>query len=147
MPRHRSLSVAAQRGDKQNLGGRGHSKKRNSKSTSKRAAAQSVAGHSSTSTQCKRGAFVTAHRVSDPTHLFHSMRLNRDVCHLPVPVIKSESGQASCCALCRWVTGKQHRAQVSYCESCSTVLCVWCYKTFHTAENLEAKREDICNKF
>ena len=68
LPRRRGLSVAAQRGDKQSLGDRGHGKKRNSTSTSKRAAAQLVAGHSSTSTQCKHGAFVTAARVGDPTH-------------------------------------------------------------------------------
>ena len=141
-PRRRGLSVAAQRGDKQSLGGRGHSKKRNSTSSSKRTAADSV------STASKRkppATYVTSARVSNPSHLFHSMRLNRDVCHMPGPVVKSASGLAPSCALCRWATGKQFREQVSYCESCSTVLCVWCYKRFHTVEDLEGKREDICN--
>ena len=32
------------------------------------------------------------------------------------------------------------------CPECSTVLSVWCYKSFHTVEDLEGKKEDICNK-
>ena len=42
LPSHRGLSVAAQRGDEQSLGGCGHSKKRNSWSTGKRTAVDLV---------------------------------------------------------------------------------------------------------
>ena len=143
-PRRRGLSVAAARGDSQSLAGRG--KKRNSKSTSKRAAAESVAGSSSTAPKRKSATFVTAAQIGDPTHLFHGMRLDPDVCHLPRPVQKAETGNAPPCALCRWANGKQYKAQVSYCESCEAFLCVWCYKTFHSGTDLEIKKEDICNE-
>ena len=72
----------------------------------------------------------------------HDLRLDQSLCHLPVPT-EAKSGQRPACAMCRWATGNQFRAQVSYCVSCNTVLCVWCYKTFHTVENLEEKKDAI----
>ena len=32
------------------------------------------------------------------------------------------------------------------CPEWRTALCVWCYKSFHTVDDLEGKKEDICNK-
>ena len=112
------------------------------KLTSKRAAAELV------STASKRrppATYVTAAQVGDPSHLFHSMRLNRSVCHPRGPVVKSESGLAPCCALCRSATRK-HFTQVSYCKSPATLLSV-CGATrlFHTVDDLEGKKADICD--
>ena len=39
---------------------------------------------------------------------------------------------------CRW----RRKGRIG----CNTVLCVWRYKTFHTAENLEEKKEEICEE-
>ena len=86
--------------------------------------------------------FVTASRVQDESSIVHQMQFNPRVCHLPVPVVQVKSGN-KCCALCRWATGKKYCGQVSFCEGCKVVLCVWCFKSFHTVPDLAEKRDMI----
>ena len=87
----------------------------------------------------KGSTYVTATQVANPSSLFHAMRTNPNVCHLPVPV----KGVGKCCVLCRWATGNKYTAQLSHCEACATSLCVWCYKIFHTIGDLESQKNKI----
>ena len=81
--------------------------------------------------------------MADSCSIFHTMQLNPHVCYLPVPVTQEKRGN-KCCAMCRWATGKNYTAHVSSCEGCNVVLCVWCFKSFHTVKDLEARRDMIC---
>ena len=93
----------------------------------------------SVATSTKRGACATGKRMEDSGKVFQGTRFDRDLCHLAVPAIKNVN-----CAVCRWATGNQYRAQVAHCEACDVNLCVWCNKTFHTEQDLGAKKDEIC---
>ena len=125
-------SVPFQRGDHRGKP-RIYSSKRSISSVATTESTESVANSKT------RGAFATVKRLEDPGTSFQAMRLDRDLCHLPVPASKKSN-----CTLCRWATGNQYRAQIGYCEACKVNLCVWCFKTFHTEEKLGAKKEEIC---
>jgi len=97
-----------------------------------------------TATRAKKAktasAYVTAVQVKDRSSVLHGKRLNPVLSHLPSPVVRA--GDA--CTLCRWATGNKYRAQISHCDDCNVTLCVWCYKTFHTVEDLEAQKGAMC---
>ena len=123
-------SIAFQRGDH-----RGKPRKYSSKRS-----APSVASTASVSFKRQKAASVTCKRLEDLSHGFQATRLDHGLCHLSVPAV----GKKPNCAMCRWATGNQYRAQVSYCEACEVNLCVWCYKNFHTVERLGEEKEEIC---
>ena len=93
----------------------------------------------SVATSTKRGAYATGKHLGNSSTVFQGTRLDRNVCHLAVPVTKNVN-----CAVCQWATGNQYRAQVAHCEACDVNLCVWCNKTFHTEQDLGAKKDEIC---
>ena len=68
--------------------------------------------------------------------------------HLPEPV-KSKSSE---CQLHKWVLGGKNAAcrrhtrvksQLSYCPTCNVVLCIKCYKLFHTIYDLNTIKGNI----
>ena len=52
---------------------------------------------------------------------------------------RSDKKEASC-QLCHFIKNKRVRAQLLKCEDCNVILCVDCYKTFHTVDDLVAMR-------
>ena len=125
-------SVPYQRGDHR-AQPRSYSSKRSSRSEASVATTESVAPSRPNTMH------ATVKRMEDLGPAYRRLRLNRDLCRLPVPVIKKVN-----CAMCRWATGNQYRAQIAHCEACCVNLCIWCNKRFHTEPDLGAKKEEIC---
>ena len=87
----------------------------------------------------KMGTYVTANRVGIESIVISATRLNPKLPHhlKPLPHLKGkEYGYNKLCSLCRWATGNKYMVQLSYCEYFSTVLCVWCNKSWHIFQNL-----------
>ena len=91
----------------------------------------------------KAAVYVTVGQVAKGLSVFSGMRLDQTVCYFPVLAteLKTKYDQKPACPMCRWAIGKQYRAQASYCKPFSPILCVWRYKSFHTMEDLEEKKE------
>ena len=107
--------------------------------SSKRSSKTSAPSVESVANSSQKSMHATVKRLEDPGSIFQGLRLNRGLCHLPVP-----PGKNANCALCRWATGIQYRAQIAHCETCGVNLCIWCNKRFHTEPDLGAKKEEIC---
>jgi len=127
-------SVASQRGDHRGGPREGGSKRSAAASTD----ASSIASKKSKTER------MTSSRVSSTGSLFNTMRMNPNVCHLPVPLEDATLWQSKCCSMCCWATGRKYKAQLSYCEGCGVALCVWCFKSFHTVEDLHLKKDMFC---
>ena len=127
-------SVPFQRGDH-----RGQPRAFSSVRYSSKRSVASTATTESVADSTQKSMHATAKRLEDPGSIYRALRLNRDLCHLPVP-----AGKNANCALCRWATGNQYRAQIAHCEACGFSLCIWCNKCYHTEPDLGAKKEEIC---
>ena len=80
----------------------------------------------------------------------HPIRLliNAEFNHLPEP-IPTKEGE---CQLHKWVlhdvpnAARSHsrvKGQLSYCRTCNRILCVRCYKLFHTVYDLNTIKNNI----
>jgi len=69
--------------------------------------------------------------------------------HCPQPIMNTET----CCQLHRWALGRkngchgQMREKLLNCSICGVNLCIDCFKTFHTVEDLVAVKEDMKKQF
>jgi hypothetical protein len=133
-------SVAFQRGDH-----RATARKLSSKRSVSSVASDDVTTRSAKQakhTQPKKSEYVTVGRLDTATSAFNDKRLDCSVRHLPLPCIRT-GNKGHCCSLCRWATGKKLSSQLLKCSDCKSVLCAWCYQTFHTVaffdESMKAK--------
>jgi hypothetical protein len=88
--------------------------------------------------------FTTHGRVENDTSEFNMNRLDRSLPHFPEPVDNENRGK--CCALCRYTTGKKLRKNIMRCGDCKTILCVFCYKPFHTIPSIWAAKDKLCTE-
>jgi hypothetical protein len=68
-------------------------------------------------------------------------RLNRAFCHFLISV----KGRV-CCAIHRWCNFEKLGSVVE-CEDCKVVLCISCYKMFHTCQDIMAKKDELREQF
>ena len=67
-------------------------------------------------------------------------RLNRNVCHWPVPPPKYKDGSTPPCQLHKWASGIVKKSGITVCNECNIVLCLDCFETFHFVFNIAEKK-------
>lgn len=87
-----------------------------------------------------KAVYVSASRIKSASSKFNMVRLNTSKSHLPSPALRAEG--RTCCALCRWATGKNYSAQLLRCENYNAHLCMWCYKSYHTVTAFDKAYQD-----
>ncbi len=130
-----------------------HKKTRAGKSISKRSEAEkkkreaAKVGATTRRVASKKRETVSEYINDDALHPqgHLSKRLNRGLPHMFDPVAK-EDVKGKCCGLCRWATGLKKMAQLVHCDDCNVTLCTWCWRPFHTVEDLHAIKEELEEK-
>jgi hypothetical protein len=76
-----------------------------------------------------------------PTEGLLACRLVHDPPHWPI----DQETTKSKCALHYWACQIDHQKQIVQCSICKIHLCTYCFKKFHTKENLVGDKDNICN--
>src|SRR6056300_334243 len=117
----------------------------NSNGRSKRAGSESAAETRAAKQQKMDASTIATHgRLENDNSEFNMNRLDRSLPHFPEPVDNENRGK--CCALCRYATGKKLRKNIMRCGDCKTILCVFCYKLFHTIPSIWAAKDKLCTE-
>jgi Transposase IS4 len=95
----------------------------------------------SSSKNLKRPTAVTDKSL-DPYVGLHACRLSRDPPHWPKP----QQTKRTKCALHHWAADLEERPHVVMCSRCRVNLCVHCFETFHSVENIVGQKNKICNE-
>lgn len=129
-------SIASQRGDQRSAAS-------SSRGSSKRCV-ETVASATRAAKKSKVevSSYASTKRVDDDTSAFNRCRLDESVPHYPEPVENESRGK--CCALCRYATGKKTIACIMNCRKCNVILCLWCFRPFHTLPSISAAKNNIC---
>ena len=122
-------SFAVQRGDPRAMSrmikkrkDRSTYKKRQTRSAGSKIYATDQPAAKYLATKKKTGTYVTANRFGIESIEMSATQLNQKLPHHPEPIPNLEGkayGYGRLCSLCRWTTGNNYMAQLSYCAYCN----------------------------